>query len=146
MSNNRVHTYAVKLCSIFFVYIFHSISSNLQFCLPLLPFPTLFLLLVSYLTTLLAPDHGREKHFYLYLLSLFTILYLLSFIVELCQNKNPLDKPKIKYTKAELLNLRAKAYIARMDTDTCKYIKNLKIKQNFRRKTGGKYMPKNMGQ
>ena len=47
--------------------------------------------------------------------------------MELCQNENlldkpnPLDKPKIKYTKAELLNLRSKAYIARMDTDTCKH-------------------------
>ena len=93
-----------------------------------------------------------EKHFYLYLLSLTTVLYLLSFILELCQNENPLDKPnplekpKIKYTKAELINLRSKAYIARMDTATCKHLKNLKIKQNFRRKRGGKNMPKNMRQ
>ena len=89
-----------------------------------------------------------EKHFYLYLLSLSTILYLLSFILEQCQNENSILKhdynsnnrhsPKIKYTKAELLNLRPKVYITKMDIDTCNHIKNLKIKQNFRRKWEGK--------
>ena len=44
---------------------------------------------------------------------------------------------KIKYSKAELLNLRPKAHITRMGNDTCNHIKNLKIKQNFRRKRGG---------
>ena len=79
-----------------------------------------------------------EKHFYFYLLSVSTILYLLSFILELCQNENPLYKPKIKYKKAELLKLRSKVYISRMDAGTSNHIKNLKIKQNFRRKRGGK--------
>ena len=74
-----------------------------------------------------------ERHFHLYLLSLSTILYLLSFILELCQNENA----KIKYSEAELLNLRTKAHITRMGTDTCNHIKNFKIKWNFRRKRGG---------
>ena len=75
-----------------------------------------------------------EKHSYLYLFSLSTIIYLLSFILELCQNENP----KIKYTKAESLNLRPKAHITKMGTDTCNHIKNLKIKGNIRRKRDGK--------
>ena len=86
-----------------------------------------------------------ERHFYLYLLSLSTILYLLSFILELCQNEKPLDKPKIKYTKAELLNFRSKAYIARIDTNTCKHIKYFRIKWNFRRKRGEKKYAKEYG-
>ena len=45
--------------------------------------------------------------------------------------------PKIKYTTAELLNLKPKAYIAKMDMDICNHIKHLKIKQNLRRKRGG---------
>ena len=36
---------------------------------------------------------------------------------------------KIKYTKAELLNLKPKVYITKMDTDICNHIKNLKIKK-----------------
>ena len=53
-----------------------------------------------------------EKHFSLYLMT--TIIYLLTFIYELCLNEDPVHKhdcnssnmhsPKIKYTKAELLN------------------------------------------
>ena len=74
-----------------------------------------------------------ERHLHLYLLSLSTLLYLLSLILELCQNENT----NIKYSKAELLNLRNKAHITRMGTDTCNHIKNLKIKWNFRRKRGG---------
>ena len=85
-----------------------------------------------------------ERHFYLYLLRLSTILYVLSFIFELYQNENPLCKhdnnsrdmhsPKIKYIKAELLNLKPKVYITKMDMDTCNHIKNFKMRQNFRRK------------
>ena len=75
-----------------------------------------------------------EKHFYLYLFSLYHHTLLLSFILELCKNENP----KIKYTKVELLNLRPKAHITKMGIDTCNHIKNLKIKGNFRRKRGGK--------
>ena len=62
--------------------------------------------------------------FHFYLLSISNILDLLSFILELCQSENT----KIKYSKADLLNLRPKAHITRMDTDTCNHIKNLKIK------------------
>ena len=51
----------------------------------------------------------------------------------------------MKYTKADLLNLRSKAHTARIDMDTCRHIKNLNVKRNFRRKRGGENMPKNMG-
>ena len=79
-----------------------------------------------------------ERHFYLYLLSLYPTLYFLSFFLELCQNaKYQNENTKIKYFKAELLNLRPKAHKTRMGTDTCNHIKKLKIKQNFRRKRGG---------
>ena len=83
-----------------------------------------------------------ERQFHLYILYLSTILCLLSFILELCWNENPwenpLDGPKIKYTRAHLLNLRSKAHSTRIDMDTCKHIKRLSIKRNFRRKRGGK--------
>ena len=71
-----------------------------------------------------------EKHFYLYLFSLSTIFYLLSFILELCQNGNS----KIKYTKAELLNLRPKAHITKMGTDTCNHNKEFKNKAKLQKK------------
>ena len=64
--------------------------------------------------------------------------YFLSFILELCQNaKCQNENTEIKYSKAELLNLKPKAHKTRMGTDTCNHIKNLKIKQSFRRKRGG---------
>ena len=42
------------------------------------------------------------------------------------------------YTKAELLNLKPNVYITKIGTGICNYINNLKVKQNFRRKRGGK--------
>ena len=70
------------------------------------------------------------KYFSLYLIT--TVLYLLTFIFELCLNEDPthehdcssnnsnnMHSPKIKYTTAELLNLKQRAYMAKMDTDTC---------------------------
>ena len=79
-----------------------------------------------------------ERQFHLYILSISTILCLLSFILELCRNEKPIDGSNIKYTKAHLLNLRLKAHTTRIDMGTCKHIKNLNIKRNFRRKRGGK--------
>ena len=86
---------------------------------------------------------GR-KYFSLYLST--TILYLLTFIFEQCLNEDPthiydcssnnsnnMHSPKTKYTTIELLNLKQRAYIAKMDTDTCNQIKNLKIKCDFSR-------------
>ena len=79
-----------------------------------------------------------ERQFHLYIFSLSTILSILPFILELCQNEKPLEEPKIKYTKAHLLNLRSRAHTTRIDMDICKHIKNLNMKRNFRRKRGGK--------
>ena len=73
-----------------------------------------------------------ERHFHLNLLSLYTVLYFLSFILELCQNaKCQTEKTIIKYSKAELLNLKPQAHATRMDTGICDHIKNQRIKQNF---------------
>ena len=84
----------------------------------------------------------EERHFSLYLCSLSIILYLLTFIFELNHDENPVHKnmhsPKIKYTKAGLMNLKPKVYITKMDTEICNHIKHLKIKQNFRRKRVGR--------
>ena len=79
-----------------------------------------------------------DRHFHLYLLFLYTILYFLSFILELCQNaKCQNEKTVIKYSKAESLDLKPKAHAARMDTGISNHIKNLRIKHNFRGKRGG---------
>ena len=48
-----------------------------------------------------------------------------------------MKKNIIKYSKAELLNLKPKAKATRIDTGICNHIKYLRIKQNFRRKRGG---------
>ena len=77
-----------------------------------------------------------DRHFHLYLISIYTILYF--FIWELYQNaKFQNENTKMKYTKAELLCLKQKAHTTRIGTEVCNHIKNLKIKQNFRRKRGG---------
>ena len=80
----------------------------------------------------------KGKYISLYLIT--TILYLLTFIFELCLNEDPTHDydcssnnrnnmlPKIKYTTAELLNLKQGAYKTRVDTNTRNQIKNLKNK------------------
>ena len=62
-----------------------------------------------------------------------TNLYLLTFIFKLCFNEDPVNSssmhsPNIKYTKAELLHLKPKTYVTKMDTDICNQMENLKIK------------------
>ena len=118
MSNNRGQAYMENIYDIFFVLFLYILYCNI-----------------------VVPSHGGDRHFYLYLLYLSTILYVLSFIFELCQNENPLHKedsnrrdrhsPKIKYTKAELLNLKSKVYIIKMDIGTCNHLKKYKNKMKF---------------
>ena len=58
-----------------------------------------------------------------------------------------MHSPKIMYTTAELLNLKAKAYIVKMDTDICNHIKELKNKMKFQKeKRRDKNMLKNLEQ
>ena len=74
-----------------------------------------------------------DRHFHLYLISIYTILYF--FIWELYQNaKFQNGDTRVKYSKVELLSLRPKAHTTRISTEVCNHIKNLRIKQNFRRK------------
>ena len=81
-----------------------------------------------------------ERQFYLYILSLSTVLCILSLILELCQNEKPLNGPnnKISYTKAHLLNPKLRAHTTRLSMDICKHTTNLHIRRSFRRKRGGK--------
>ena len=57
-----------------------------------------------------------------------------------------MHSPKIKYTTAELLNLKPKAYIAKMDTDICNQIKNLKMNEISEGKEEGQSMLKKLEQ
>ena len=81
-----------------------------------------------------------ERQFYLYILSLSTVLCIVSLIFELSWNGKTLDGPnnKISYTKTQLLNLKSRACTTRISTEICKHITNLLIKRRFRRKREGK--------
>ena len=81
-----------------------------------------------------------ERQFYLYILSLSTVLCIVSLILELCRNGKTLDRPKnrINYTKTQLLDLKSRAHTTRISTEICEHITNLHIKRSFRRKRGGK--------
>ena len=77
-----------------------------------------------------------DRHFHLYLISIYTILYF--FIWELYQNaKFQSEDTRVKYSKVDLLSLKHKAHTTRISTEVCSHIKNLRIKQNFGRKRGG---------
>ena len=74
-----------------------------------------------------------DRHFHLYLISIYTILYF--FIWELYQNaKFQSEDTRVKYSKADLLSLKHKAHTTGISTEVCNHIKNLRLKQNFRRK------------
>ena len=116
MGDNRVHRCVAKLIRFSFVY--------------------------NCVAFLLTPAMEGERQFYLYILSLSTVLCIVSLIFELCWNGNgkTLDGPynKISYTKSQLLNLKLRAHTMRISTEICKHITNLHIKRSFRRKIGGK--------
>ena len=81
-----------------------------------------------------------ERQFYLYILSLSTIVCIVSLIFELCWNEKTLDGPnnKTSYTRPQLLDLKLRAHTTGISTEICKHITNLHIKRSFRRKRGGK--------
>ena len=81
-----------------------------------------------------------ERQFYIYILSLSTVVCIVSLIFELCQNGKTFDGPntKISYMRTQLLDIKLGAHTTRISTETCKHITNLHIKRSFRRKRGGK--------
>ena len=81
-----------------------------------------------------------ERQFYLYILSLSTVVCIVSLIFELCQNGKTLNGPnnKISYTRTQLLDLKSRAHTTRISTEICRHITNLQIKRSFGRKRGGK--------
>ena len=68
-----------------------------------------------------------DRHFHLYLISIYTILYF--FIWELYQNaKFQSEDTRVKYSRADLLGLKHKAHTTRISTRVGNHIKNLRIK------------------
>ena len=80
-----------------------------------------------------------EKQFYIYILSLSTVVCIVSLIFELCRNGKTLGpNTMINYTRTQLLDIKSRAHTTTIGTETCNHITNLHIKRSFRRKRGGK--------
>ena len=73
-----------------------------------------------------------DRHFHLYLISIYTIYTILHFFVwELYRNaKFQIEDTRVKYSKAELLSLKHKAHTTRISAEVCSHIKT-KNKEKF---------------